>query len=99
MILPRFIACTLLSLPLSLQLGCAGGLPAVVSSNVDSVSIEFELEGSVAEAGELASEECEKHGKTADFSAVDQVAAPNSRIANFKCVDPAGEPDPTMDEK
>ena len=87
------------ALLLAVSVGCASGLPAVVSSNASSVSVEFDKEGSVTEAGELAKEECGKYGKVPDFEAVDSVAAPNSRIANFRCLDPnstavgAGETD------
>ncbi len=69
-------------------LACAGGLPAVVSSNPQRVSIEFELTGTVVEAGKLAAEECEKHGKLSDFEMVDATATQKSRIANFRCINP-----------
>jgi hypothetical protein len=78
-----------ISLIAAVAAGCAGGLPAVVSSNPSRVSVEFELEGSVTEAGELAAEECKKYGKVSEYQAVDTIATPNSRIANFDCIAPA----------
>jgi hypothetical protein len=79
-------------------LGCAGGLPAVVSSSPVAVDVELEREGSVSDATRLAQEECEKHGRVADFDEVDEVrgldtpASPGSRIAKFACVDPNAPP-------
>ncbi len=83
---PRSLMLT--STLLAVGSGCAGGLPAVVSSNPAGVSVEFELEGSVTEAGQIAAKECEKHGKLTEFVTVDTKATPKSRIANFRCVDP-----------
>ena len=81
------------ALSATFALGCASGLPAVVSSSPEQVSVEFELEGSVTEAGEVAAEECGKHGRVAEFDNVDSVASPKSRIANFRCADPSGSDD------
>ena len=85
----RFILLLASSLLACFALACAGGLPAVVSSNPQGVSIEFELKGTVVDAGKLAAEECEKHGKLADFEQVDPTATATSRIANFRCINPS----------
>ena len=77
------------SILLAFLIGCAGGLPAVVSSTPNSVSIEFKLDGSVSKAGELAAKECQQHGKVSEFEAVDSVASPKTRIAKFRCISPA----------
>ena len=79
-------------------LGCAARLPAVVSSSPVAVDVELERGGSVSDATRLAQEECEKHGRIADFDEVDEVyglttqTAPGSRIAKFACVDPNAPP-------
>jgi hypothetical protein len=67
-------------------IGCAGGLPAVISSTPDKVAVEFEREGGLQEAAELARSECGKLGKRAEFDEVDITATPNSRIAKYNCV-------------
>jgi hypothetical protein len=67
-------------------IGCAGGLPAVISSTPESVAVEFERDGSLQEAAELAKAECGKLGKRAEFDKVDITATPNSRIAKYRCV-------------
>ncbi len=84
----RFILLLTSSLLACFTLACAGRFPAVVSSNPQGVSIEFERGGTVSEAGELAAKECEKHGKLANFEQVDPTATEKSRIANFRCIIP-----------
>jgi hypothetical protein len=79
------------SLPIALAaaglaLGCASGLPAVISSTPDKVSVEFEKDGSVKDTAKMAGEECEKVGKSAEFASVDTAASPHSRIAHYNCV-------------
>jgi len=76
-----FIAC-------SLGLGCASSLPAVLTSTPDSVAVEFAIDGSLSGATELARQECEKLGKIAEFNQVKKDATPNSRVAQFNCIDP-----------
>ncbi len=85
----RFILLLASSLLACFALACAGGLPAVVSSNPQRVSVEFELTGTVVDAGKLAAEECEKHGKLSDFEQVDTTATEKSRIANVRCINPS----------
>ena len=84
----RFILLLTSSLLACFALACASGFPAVVSSNPQGVSVEFELSGTVSEAGKLAAKECKKHGKLADFEQVDATATERSRIANFRCIHP-----------
>jgi hypothetical protein len=76
-------------LPIALlasALGCASGLPAVISSSPDRVSVEFAKDGSVKDTSKMAQEACAKVGKTADFDKVDTAASPDSRIAHYNCV-------------
>jgi hypothetical protein len=74
----------------SFAIGCAGGLPAVISSTPEGVAVEFDREGSLKEPAELARAECGKVGKRAEFDKVDITATPNSRIAKYKCVSASG---------
>jgi hypothetical protein len=68
--------------------GCAGGLPMVITSTSDHVSIEFAMDSNLETPAKLAEEECQKSGKQANFIAVDSTATTTSRVANFECVDP-----------
>jgi hypothetical protein len=80
----------------SFTIGCAGGgLPAVISSTPESVAVEFDRESSLKEPAELATAECGKLGKLAEFDKVDITATPNSRIAKYKCVSASGPSDQT----
>ena len=85
---PRFhTALQSLSIALfALAIGCASGLPAVISSTPDNVSVEFEKDGSVKDTAKLAGQECAKVGKSAEFEKVDTAASPDSRIAHYNCV-------------
>jgi hypothetical protein len=71
---------------LALAIGCASGLPAVISSTPDKVSVEFAKDGSVKDTTKMAEEECAKVGKAAEFVNVDTAASPDSRIAHYNCV-------------
>ena len=87
----RYFHKVLRSLPIALvagglALGCASGLPAVISSDPDKVSVEFDKDGSVKDTSKLAKEACEKVGRMAEFVNVDTTASPKTRIANYKCV-------------
>jgi hypothetical protein len=80
--------------------GCASPYPAVLTSGPEEVAIEFEIKGSLQGATELANAECNKMGKQAAFSAVEQIATPSTRVAKFDCVAkdavaPAATPEPT----
>jgi len=77
---PLFIA------PLALAIGCASGLPAVISSSPDKVAVEFDKDGSVKDTAKMAQAECAKVGKSAEFDSVDTSASPKTRIAEYKCV-------------
>lgn len=84
----------------ALLVGCASPFPAVLTSTGENVAIEFETEGSLAEATKLAEAECAKTGKMADFDEVDQTATPSTRVARFKCVssEPAASAAPATSE-
>jgi hypothetical protein len=71
---------------LALAMGCASGLPAVISSTPDKVSVEFDKDGSVKDTAKMAREECAKVGKSAEFGNVDTAASPKTRIAHYDCV-------------
>jgi hypothetical protein len=71
---------------LALAMGCASGLPAVISSSPEKVSVEFDKDGSVRDTAKKAQEECAKVGKSAEFDDVDMTASPKTRIANYNCV-------------
>jgi hypothetical protein len=82
------------SLPIALvafAIGCASGLPAVITSTPEKVSVEFDKEGSVKDTVKLAEEACAKVGKTAEFANVDTAASPKTRVANYKCVGGAAQ--------
>jgi hypothetical protein len=73
----------------SFAIGCGAGLPAVISSTPDKVAVEFEREGGLQDAAELARQECGKLGKSAEFDEVDITATPDTRIAKYNCVSPS----------
>jgi hypothetical protein len=74
---------------MALTSGCASPYPAVLTSTSEKVAIEFEADGSLAEASKLAEQECARFGKKADFASVDMTATPSTRIARFTCVSDA----------
>lgn len=76
---------------LALAIGCASGLPTVISSSPDKVSVEFDKDGGVRDTSKKAQEECAKFGKSAEFADVDMTASPKTRIANYNCVGGAEE--------
>jgi hypothetical protein len=80
------VAPILAAAALGLSLGCASGLPAVLTSTDSDVAIEFARDGNLSEASKLAQEACEKHGKNAKFEKVDMTATPDTRVAKFTCV-------------
>ena len=67
-------------------IGCASGLPAVISSTPDKVAVEFDPDGGLKDAAALARQECGKLAKSAEFDEVDMTATPKSRIAKYNCV-------------
>jgi hypothetical protein len=74
-------------------IGCAGGLPAVISSTSENVAVEFNQKKGLKKASDLALEECKRFGKSAEFDKVDMTATPTSRIARFQCVSAKPERD------
>jgi hypothetical protein len=81
---------------MSLASGCASPYPAVLTGTSEKVAIEFEADGSLAEASKLAEQECAKFGKKANFESVDTTATPSTRIARFSCVSGAPAAEPAM---
>ena len=67
-------------------IGCASGLPAVISSTQEKVAVEFDTGDGLSEAAALAREECGKHGKAAEYHKVDMTSTLNSRIVRYNCV-------------
>jgi hypothetical protein len=85
---------------MALAIACGGGGPIVLTSTPSHVAVEFAIEGSLAEATQLAQAECAKSGLVADFSNVQKEATPTTRVAKFTCVpgDAAAEPAPAAAE-
>jgi hypothetical protein len=79
-------ALIVLAAGVSLASGCAGSLPAVVSSTPDAVSIEYRSDAGLQSAAKLARSECERHGREAEFSDVVRDVTRQSHAAVFRCV-------------
>jgi hypothetical protein len=77
-----------------LAIGCASPYPAVLSSTYEAVAIEFEINGSLQEASALAHEECQKHGRNAEFVKVDKIATPDTRVSKYRCIEPEAPAQP-----
>ena len=67
-------------------ISCASGLPAVVSSTPSEVSVEYERDGNLAKASELAAAECQQYGLHAEFEAVTPAVSNDSNVAKYRCV-------------
>jgi hypothetical protein len=78
----RFVVgCTALAGAIS----CASGLPAVVSSTPSEISIEYERDGNLKKASELATSECQQYGMAAEFDSVTPAVSENSNVAKYRC--------------
>ena len=71
-----------------LAAACGTGLPAVLSSTPETVSIEFSTDDNLSDTTKLALEACAKHDLIPDFNVVEKTATPNSRVAKYNCVSP-----------
>ena len=67
-------------------ISCASGLPAVVSSTPSEVSVEYERDGNLGKASELATAECQRYGLHAEFEAVTPAVSNESNVAKYRCV-------------
>ena len=70
----------------ALTIGCASGLPAVISSTQEKVAVEFDTGDGLSGAAALARDECGKRGKVAEYHKVDVTSTPTSRIVRYNCV-------------
>ena len=66
-------------------ISCASGLPAVVSSTSSEVAVEYERDGNLKEASELASSECKRYGLQAEFDSVAPAVSQQSNVAKYRC--------------
>lgn len=67
-------------------ISCASGLPAVVSSTPSEISVEYERDGNLKKASELATDECQRYGLHAEFEAVTPAVSEKSNVAKYRCV-------------
>jgi hypothetical protein len=70
-------------------ISCASALPAVISSTPSEISVEYERDGSLKKASELASAECQRYGLDAEFDSVATSATEKSNVAKYRCVEGA----------
>jgi hypothetical protein len=77
-----------MALVVGLVTGCGSGLPAVLSSTPDQVSVEFSEDDNLTKTRKLALEECAKHDLIPEFEVVEKTATKKSRVAKYRCVSP-----------
>jgi hypothetical protein len=81
-----WLACS--ALIAGLATACGSSLPAVLTSTPETVSVEFDTDGSLSGTKDLATEECAKRGLIPEFDVVETAATPSSRVAKYRCVSP-----------
>lgn len=67
-------------------ISCASGLPSVISSTPSEIAVEYERDGNLKEASELATAECQRYGLHAEFEAVTPAVSEKSNVAKYRCV-------------
>lgn len=67
-------------------ISCASGLPAVISSTPSEISVEYERDGSLKQASELATTQCQRYGLHAEFDSVAPAVSEKSNVAKYRCV-------------
>lgn len=67
-------------------ISCASGLPAVISSTPSEISVEYERDGSLKGASDLATAECQRYGLHTEFDSVAPSVSETSNVARYRCV-------------
>jgi hypothetical protein len=80
------VLCLVVAVCTAGAISCASGLPAVVSSTPSEVSVEYERDGNLGKASELATAECQQYGLHAEFEAVTPAVSDQSNVAKYRCV-------------
>jgi hypothetical protein len=68
-------------------ISCASGLPAVISSTPSEISVEYDRDGSLEKASELAAAECQRYGLDTEFDSVAPAVSEKSNVAKYRCVE------------
>jgi hypothetical protein len=58
----------------------------VISSTASEISVEYERDGSLKKASELAASECQRYGLQAEFDSVTPAVSQKSNVAKYRCV-------------